>query len=152
MVATITALYGQAVMANWEAAIAVAVALAGLWIARMRMTARRTVPERRVGYGLAALLAIVAVPGLLPVAAYHWGYLTFLGAAFVVLGLRSGQRLTWISGGVTAIVGVLTGSAVARDVLLGIQETSTGVGPSVAAQTALGLLVLLLAVRDRKAK
>ncbi|AEF40767.1 hypothetical protein AS9A_2320 [Hoyosella subflava DQS3-9A1] len=83
MVATITALNGQAVMANWEAAIAVAVALTGLWMARMRMTARKTVPDRRVGYGLAR-------------SSRYWQYRVFCPSPPITGDTsRSSGRLSW---------------------------------------------------------
>ncbi|GGC54911.1 hypothetical protein IEU95_09110 [Hoyosella rhizosphaerae] len=155
MVAAVSAANSQTVMASWGASIAVAAALIGLLIAQRRIAKRFGAPVHRVGYGLAALIALMAVPTLMPVAAYHWGYLTFLGAAFVVLGLRSRQQLTWIAGAVTVVVGSLTGSSILRDSIFGLREASAAFGASVSAQVLLGVGVLLLAAwsrgRDRHA-
>lgn len=145
LVSITTAAYGHATMANWEAAAAVVVPLVGLWIARRRATPRGG-SRRRVGYGIVALVAILAAPLALPVAAFNWGYLTFLGAALFVLGVRSRQRVTWVSGAITAVAGVLTGSSVVRGAV-GIHESASAAATSAAVQASLGLIVLLLTVR-----
>ncbi|MCW4351975.1 hypothetical protein ONR57_01505 [Hoyosella sp. YIM 151337] len=79
-------------------------------------------------------------------AASRWGYLTFLGAALFVLGVRSRQRVAWVSRAVTAVAGVLTGSSVVRDAV-GIHEYASAAATSTVVQASLGLVVLLLTVR-----
>ncbi|WP_148262660.1 hypothetical protein [Hoyosella subflava] len=145
--AVVTVSDGRAVMANWEAAVAVAVPLVILWGARLVMASRRGVRDRRVGYGIVALLAVLAAPLALPVAAYHWGYLTFLGAALLVLGWRSRQQVTWVCGMLTMVVGVLTGSSVVRG-MIGIRESSDAAAVSASVQIGLGVIVLVAGARN----
>ncbi len=130
VIAGATVLHDGPPFASWIASGGCALVLLGLLVWRARERSRHGMGGRRAGYGIAALLALVAAPALLPVAAFHLGYLVFLGAVFVVLGVRSQQRVTWVSGAAVAVIGLVV-------------ESRAGFALDVSAETVVFVEVLL---------
>lgn len=143
-VAISTARQGSATPQSLGTSLFIAGTFVALWGARACVSQRRGVRDRNVGYGVAALIAILAAPSLLPVAAYHFGFLTFVGATYIVLGWRSRQQVTWLAGVAVLLLGALTGSAVIRSSALSIRESVQS--STVSASIQGGLAAALLAI------